>query len=147
VSVSEYCLATGDLTDPCNGGGDHWVMIDPTNGKLSLMSGVPELYSLTAPSGVSAALIDPNPSQENRWRITWSGKVPTYLENVNPAGLDGLPLPVIAISSNGQEIAYVDEQGHAFISDDKQNTAISAPEKVLGLIWGKTAWRVRANAK
>jgi len=105
------------------------------------MPGVPELYSLTAPSGVSAALLDP--AQEDHWRINWPSKAPIYLENMQWSS--DLPLPIVAISPDGQAIAYVDAQGHAFINDGNQTISVSTSAKVLGVLWGKTAWRVRSD--
>jgi len=139
VSVSEYCML--GLRE-CTGLADYWALIDPDNGAVSPMPGVPELYSVTAPLGVSAANL--NPADTIRWQLTWPNQQQTYLEP-RQFGED-LPKPVIAIAPDGQQIAYADDKGQAFLMDGTRTIAIRAPRAVLGVFWSPMAWRVRYTA-
>jgi len=139
VSVSEYCMA--GFRD-CECIGSYWALIDPASGAVSCMPGAPELYGVTAPQGVSAANLDP--AKPVRWRITWSNQRQMILDSL-PFPYD-LPNPIIAIAPDGQQIAYADNKGQAFLMDGTRTVSIRAPRAVLGVFWSPMAWRVRYTA-
>src|SRR5258708_21046758 len=109
-----------------------WLLLDPTSGQIAGMPGVPEMYSLLAPSGLS--LYPGSIGTLPEWQIAGVGK----LGNVDDVYAFS---HVLGISPDGQQIAYV-KQGAAYVYNKGKTTKI-APSDVYGLAWGPVAWRVR----
>ena len=109
-----------------------WLLVDPTSGQIAGMPGVPEMYSLQAPSGLS--LYPGSIGTLPEWQIAGVGK----LGNVDDVYAFS---HMLGISPDGQQIAYV-KQGAAYVYNKGKTTKI-APSDVYGLAWGPVAWRVR----
>lgn len=108
-----------------------WLLIDPTNGQIAGMPGVPEMYSLQAPSGLGIypAAMGTSPD----WQITDQGKIGS-VDDVYAFS------HVLGISSDGQQLAYV-KQGAAYVYNNGKTTKV-APSDVYALSWGPVGWRI-----
>src|SRR5579859_8237401 len=86
-----------------------WLLLDPVTGTISGMPGVPELYSLTTPNGLS--LFPASMGAGPDWQIAAPGQTPVKLGAIDDVYAF---TPMLAISSDGTAIAYV-KQGSAYI--------------------------------
>ncbi|HLY27133.1 MAG TPA: hypothetical protein VKQ72_12385, partial [Aggregatilineales bacterium] len=86
-----------------------WLLLDPVTGTISGMPGVPELYSLKAPDGLS--LFPASMGAGPDWQIAAPGQTPVKLGAIDDVYAF---TPMLAISSDGTAIAYV-KQGSAYI--------------------------------
>ncbi len=118
------------LSDP------QWLLLDPMAGKITPMFGIPELYSLDAPNGVTMSPASLGTSPE--WQITDPGGAIVRLGNVDDVYTF---TPVLAISPDGRMLAYI-KQGSTFIYQDKQVLRVNSTD-VGALLWGPVGWRVR----
>src|SRR5262249_7602867 len=109
-----------------------WLLVDPNSGQIAGMPGVPEMYSLNAPNGLS--LYPTTMSTAPEWQIAGVGK----LGNVDDVYAFS---HVLGISADGQQIAYA-KQGAAYVYNNGKTTKI-APSDVHGLAWGPIGWRIR----
>ncbi len=124
---------------PDKPGDPQWLMIEPQTGKVVTMPGVPEMYSLTNPNGVSLFPASLGTSPE--WQIAAPGQPIAKLGNID----DVYVFPsVLSISSDGKQVAYV-KQGQAFVYADGRVIKVGASD-VNSLAWGPVAWRVRQKA-
>ncbi|MCC7447187.1 MAG: PD40 domain-containing protein [Anaerolineae bacterium] len=113
-----------------------WLMVEPQTGKIVTMPGVPEMYSLTNPNGVSVFPASLGTSPE--WQIAAPGKPIAKLGNID----DVYVFPtVLSIAPDGKQVAYV-KQGQAYVYADGQIIKVGTGD-VSALTWGPTAWRVR----
>jgi len=113
-----------------------WLMVEPKTGKIVTMPGVPEMYSLTNPNGVSLFPASLGASPE--WQIAAPGKPIAKLGNID----DVYVFPtVLSIAPDGKQVAYV-KQGQAYVYTDGQVVKVGTGD-VSALTWGPTAWRVR----
>jgi hypothetical protein len=126
-------LTNGAVDKP---GEAQWVLVDPHTGRITIMPGVPELYSPLAPGGLSLVPTIAGASPE--WQVSDPGKPMAQLGVVDDVYVF---TNTLAISPDGRQIAYV-KQGAAYIYSGGQSTKI-APSDVSALTWGPTAWRVR----
>ncbi|MEP7286882.1 MAG: hypothetical protein ABI947_14085 [Chloroflexota bacterium] len=115
-----------------------WLLIDPLSGRLFGMPGTPELYSLSSPGGISLFIDSIGVAPE--WEIARPNKSIDKLGNVDDVYAF---THTLAISPDGQSIAYV-QQGAAYVYSDGKATKI-APSDVSALAWGATGWRVRRS--
>ncbi len=118
-----------------------WLLLDPATGQVSDMPGVPELYSLAAPDGLT--LFPASPALDTGWNIglPGGGEVPLLADKKSVSGW----VPFAAISPDGKQIAF-SVQGKASIYSDGRVTQI-VPDNAGGLAWTPLGWRVRAAAK
>jgi hypothetical protein len=126
-------LTNGPVDKP---GDAQWVLIDPRTGRITIMPGVPELYSPLAPGGLSLVPTIAGVSPE--WQVTDPGKPMAKLGVVDDVYVF---TSALAISPDGRQIAYV-KDGAAYIYSGGQSTKV-APSDVSAVTWGPTAWRVR----
>jgi hypothetical protein len=108
-----------------------WLLVDPSNGQIAGMPGVPEMYSLQAPNGLSIYPASMGTAPD--WQITGLGKIGS-VDDVYAFS------HVLGISSDGQHIAYV-KQGAAYVYNNGKTTKI-APSDVYALAWGPVGWRI-----
>jgi len=109
-----------------------WNLIDPLSGKTTDMGGVPELYSLTAPTSMTVIRsFDPT-----KWEIV-SGTVNQSIKDVDPT-------VTISIAPGGQQVAY-EAGGQLFLFDGATTTLVPLEDAnhVEDAAWGPTGWRVR----
>jgi len=126
-------LANGTTDKPND---PQWLMVEPKTGKIVTMPGVPEMYSLTNPNGVSLFPASLGASPE--WQIAAPGKPIAKLGNID----DVYVFPtVLSIAPDGKQVAYV-KQGQAYVYTDGQVVKVGTGD-VSALTWGPTAWRVR----
>lgn len=117
----------------------HWEVIDPATGEIARMPGLPELYSLTAPSGVSAVL---EPRQTGDFWLAREGGAETAVDlDLQTDDPDG-----ITISPDGAALAFFSE-GSAYVYQGGTVSPVPNSQAVdtftpNGLVWGPTAWRV-----
>jgi hypothetical protein len=111
-----------------------WLLVDPNGGQISGMPGVPEMYSLLAPNGLS--LYPASMGAVPSWQIAGIGKLGN-LDDVYAFS------HVLGISPDGQQIAYV-KQSAAYVYNNGKTTKIASGD-VYGLAWGPIGWRVRPN--
>jgi Tol biopolymer transport system component len=108
------------------------LLLDPSNGQKSPLSGSLELYSPLAPDGISLYMTRSGGS--STWHVAMPGK----------AGVDLGTLDEMTIAPDGQQIAYV-QAGKVFVYKDGVSTPIEIGQDMVvgGLAWGPTAFRVR----
>jgi hypothetical protein len=122
---------------PADGTGDpQWILVDPATGRITGMPGLPELYSLAAPDGLSLVPTALGTSPE--WAIADRGKPLSKLGSVDDVYVFS---PMLAISPDGKQLAYV-KQGALYVYNEGKATKVSVSD-VGGLAWGPTGWRVR----
>ena len=122
---------------PADGTGDpQWILVDPATGRITGMPGLPELYSLAAPDGLS--LVPTTLGTSPEWAIADKGKPLSKLGSVDDVYVFS---PMLAISPDGKQLAYV-KQGALYVYSEEKVTKVSASD-VGGLAWGPTGWRVR----
>lgn len=112
-----------------------WDVIDPADGSLAPLNGSPELYSLTAPDGLSVVFgVAAMPG----------GAVFTWRAGATPLPYTG-PFEWLGISPEGDAVAYAD-QGVAYIWRDGTSEPIWGTNNwnsvASDVIWGPTGWRV-----
>jgi hypothetical protein len=128
--------------------GSTWRVIDPATGKEADMVGVPELYSLTAPAGLSAF---PN---GKTWQIEISGQPSVNISGTYPFPPEARCGAGISISRDGQSVVYTAPLNDGRLSHTltvyagKKATMMTSdchtfPFGIIGLVWGPTAWRVK----
>jgi hypothetical protein len=126
-------LSNGPVDTP---GDPQWLLIDPHSGRIAGMTGVPELYSLSSPDGVS--LVPTITGTSPDWQIAEPGKAMAKLGTIDDVYVFS---SLLALSPDGSQVAYV-KQGAAYMYDGGHVTKV-APSDVGALAWGPTAWRVR----
>jgi hypothetical protein len=114
------------------------VMIDPLTGKSSDVTGELELYSLSAPDGLSLVIKD------RTWSVVNADKSIVVLPNA----VD------IAISPDGKHVAFTKRKpvvdggplgpGEVFIYTSGKLRSIGIAN-VIGVVWGPTVWRLRQH--
>lgn len=114
-----------------------WEVIDPATGTIAPLTGSPELYSLTAPEGLSVVFgVTSLPT----------GIVFTWRVGQTPLAYTG-PLEWLGIAPTGDALAYA-EQGLAYSWRDGVSEPIYGTNDynmiVSDVVWGPTAWRVAA---
>lgn len=116
-----------------------WLLFDPAASQVSDMPGVPELYSLAAPDGLT--LFPASTAIDTGWNIglPGGGEVPLLADK------KAYGLPFAAISPDGKQVAF-SVQGKASLYTDGRVTQI-VPDNAGGLAWAPLGWRVRAAAK
>jgi hypothetical protein len=114
-----------------------WDLIDPASGTVAPLTGLPELYSLTAPDGISVVF--------GVTRLS-SGNVFTWRVGSTPLAYTG-PFEWLGISPAGNALAYA-EQGWGYTWQDGTISDIYGTNDwnmvVSDVIWGPTGWRVAA---
>jgi len=120
-----------------------WVIIQPKSGEVSLMNGVPELYSSTARSGWNLFPVSKSSSVE--WIAEFPGKpilalgrLPTRVGSNLPKG--------IAISPDGQKFVYLNPQNQVVLDSKAGVRRLQLPKPVGDILWGPTAWRIRRDS-
>jgi hypothetical protein len=122
---------------PVDESGDpQWILVDPAIGRITGMPGLPEVYSLAAPDGLS--LVPTTLGTSPEWAIADPGKPLSKLGSVDDVYVFS---PMLAISPDGKQLAYV-KQGALYVYSDGKATKVSASD-AGGLAWGPTGWRVR----
>jgi len=116
-----------------------WVLVDPQTGDQQPLDGLPELFSPLAPQGLSL-LVDVDENYNYNWEVQG-------LEQ--PAPLDGYPRERIAISPDGDAVAYADSVLHILNEDgtvqDIAGSDSFADDFSAMILWGPTAWRVQGT--
>ncbi len=112
-----------------------WLLLDPRNGTLNGMPGVPEMYSLTAPDGLTVFPASMGTSPD--WQIVGLQHPVVKLGNLDDVYAFS---HVLGISADGQQVAYV-KQGAAYVYNNGSTIKI-APSDTYALVWGPTGWRV-----
>lgn len=112
-----------------------WDVIDPASGAVTPLVGSPELYSLSAPDGLSVVFgVTSLPN----------GAVFTWRVGQTPLAYTG-PLEWLSISPAGDAIAYA-TQGIAYTWRDGVTEPVYGTNDynmvVSDVVWGPTAWRV-----
>jgi hypothetical protein len=113
-----------------------WLLVDPESGRIFGMPGTPELYSLSAPDGLSITLSAMEAAPD--WEIRQGIMTQFALGTVDDVYAFS---HAIAIAPDGQQIAYV-QQGAAYLYRDGKTVKI-ADSDVGAVVWGATGWRVR----
>jgi hypothetical protein len=126
-------LAQGSTDHPLDQ--SQWLLIDPITSRIFGMPGVPEIYSLSAPNGLSmfAAAVATSPE----WQIDSPDKGTAKIGTLDDVYVFS---HVLAISPDGQSLAYI-QQGAAYVYTNGA-TAKIAPSDASALAWGPVAWRV-----
>ena len=112
-----------------------WDLIEPASGAIAPLVGSPELYSLSAPDGLSVVFgVTPLPA----------GAVFTWRVGPTPLPYTG-PLEWLSISPGGDALAYAD-RGIAYTWRDGVVEPIYGTNDynmvVSDVVWGPTGWRV-----
>jgi hypothetical protein len=112
------------------------VLIEPGTSQIIGMTGVPELYSQNATTGITLypATLGTAPD----WQMDDPGKPLASLGIIDDVYAFST---VLAISPDGKQVAYI-KQGAAYIYSNGQITKLDTSD-VQALAWGSTAWRVR----
>jgi hypothetical protein len=115
--------------------GVQWQLYNPLGGAPFPMQGSPELFSVTAPDGLSFYSSTPNSVK------TWSvANAPTLVATADDIGLNFLTN--LAISPDGKSYAYV--AGQAIYSDGPASfSTVVSGKKIQGVVWGPVRWRVK----
>jgi hypothetical protein len=131
VGNTEQVVVRGNPPDPSTleyG----WMLIDPQSGSVMPMRGIPEIFSLTAPGGLTI-IADSN--FENRTvSVDSAVDVPASDE--------------YAISPDGTQIAYSTGwcdncSNPVYVYSSGKVISFDAPGKVRGIAWGPTDWRIQ----
>ena len=112
-----------------------WDIIDPATGAVTALVGSPELYSLSAPDGLSVVFgVTSLPN----------GAVFTWRVGQTPLAYTG-PLEWLSISPSGDGLAYA-SQGLAYTWRDGVTEPVYGTNDynmvVSDVVWGPTGWRV-----
>jgi hypothetical protein len=129
-------LARGPQNQPLDQ--TQWLLIDPISGRVFGMPGIPEMYSLTAPNGMT--LLPVSMGTAPTWAIGMPDRSAVKLGTVDDVYAISR---VLTISPDGQQIAYV-KQGAVYVSGGGKTVKI-APADASAVAWGPTGWRVRRN--
>lgn len=116
-----------------------WVLFNPLTGESQLMDGLPELYSAAAPDDGLALVTDLALNFNFVWRVRASDRQ-----------LEGYPKGRIAISPDGQRLAFVDSVLRILSLDGSEvvvpNSDDFADDGLAFIFWGAQSWRVAAGA-
>ena len=111
-----------------------WLLVDPVTSRIFSMPGVPEMYSLLAPNGLSVFPTILGVAPE--WEIAGTGR--SKLGNIDDVYVF---THALTISPDGQQIAFI-QQGAAYVYTDGQLAKVANAD-AAGLGWGPVGWRVR----
>jgi hypothetical protein len=119
-----------------------WQFVDPLTGSTSsqIPGGVPELYSVNAPSGttIRPASVD----LSGAWIIENTSTNQSFTIE-SPLGINYPLLNRVGISSDGGQVAYMDSANVVVTTGNSlSNVPVASP---TALIWGPTAWRIHSN--
>jgi hypothetical protein len=117
-----------------------WTLIDPQTGQIYVPDGVPELYSKSAPDGISIYSVTTE-EEGTVWHVAKQGtSIGTLEDMLYPAFF----INQLAISPNGTQVAYRTQMG-VMITDGRtqQGVAIEDDNQRPLLTWGATGWRIR----
>jgi hypothetical protein len=119
-----------------------WRIMDLSNGTQQPMNGIPELYNLLAPNGVTLLVnVDAN------YRYNWQG---IDLTSANPLPLfPGYGKQRMALSPDGKTIAFGGGALQYWLDGkitDVANTLAFGTDFYASMVWSPTAWRVREGA-
>lgn len=120
-------------------GNPGWLLMDPLSGAITEMSGVPEMYSTTAPDGLS--LYVGSMGSAPNWQIAAPGQQIARLGSIDDVFVFSQAL---AIAPDGQSLAYV-KGGDLFIYTEGAVSKVGISD-VASLAWGSVGWRVRRLA-
>ncbi len=113
-----------------------WMLIDPATDKLSEMGGLPELYSLTAPDGLSLSPESADPTAN--WEIRVGSKgiaAPRF------SVYDLYAPSLVTISPDGQQAAYIQNNDLQLFSEGRIINLNAS--NVTGVAWSALGCRVR----
>ncbi len=122
-----------------NQGNPGWLLMDPLSGIVTQMPGVPEMYSLSAPNGLSLYVGSMGSAPD--WQIAAPGKQIARLGSIDDLFVFSQAL---AIAPDGQSLAYV-KGGDLFEFTDGTVSKVGISD-VDSLAWGPIGWRVRRQA-
>lgn len=114
-----------------------WVLLDVLTGEKQPMPGIPELYSRTAPTGLTLdATLDDQVGYV--WHISGSDKP-----------IEGLSRQRLSLSPDGSRAAYATDSIRIWA--DGQEITVSgsddfADDPTASLVWSSLVWRVREGA-
>jgi hypothetical protein len=116
-----------------------WVLMDILTGAKQPMPGIPELYSRTAPSGLTLD-VKLTPDEGYVWHISDRSEETT---------LTNLSRQRLSLSPDGSRIAYGTDQIRIWVGGQQLALAGSADfedDPTASLVWSAMAWRVRPDA-
>lgn len=118
-----------------------WVLANPRSGEQEPMPELPELYTSTAPQGLTL-LMDIDENYNYNWQV---------LGLTESVELIGYPRERIAIAPDGQAVAYADSVLHVLYADGSSveiaNSDSFADDFSAMVLWGGTQWRIAGTAQ
>lgn len=123
------------------------ILLDPTSGKQTELSADFELYNPDVPDALSLILT----AGENggaQWRVAVPGQSDHEIDAVSATMyMTADALDTVAISSDGQQVAYVGKDG-LYVYDrngeiTKIPVSLEKDQELIWLGWGHMAWRIR----
>jgi hypothetical protein len=125
-------------------------LIDTATGKMLPLTGLPELYSLTTPNGITLRppLADGTSVPVAGWELRRGEMVVGTVNDLNKPDSYRFSFgQKFAISPDGATIAFIDAKGGVVINSGNAETGlVGVTDAVRGLAWGPIGWRIAQGA-
>lgn len=115
-----------------------WVMMDILSGAKQPMPGIPELYSRTAPNGLTLD-VELTPDQGYVWHISDRSEEPILAD---------LSRQRLSLSPDGSRVAYGTDQIRVWTGGQQlalEGSGDFEDDPTASLVWSSMAWRVRSD--